>query len=142
MNGIIRREDPSGDMVLSSVLLVALLLCHTGSVRSAKLPRLLEHQFRAVKVVAVSNANGTSAGPTSVSTADLVRTLSVTHGVPPESSKQASALFLLELYQELQHGKDLSRASGNVRRDPAIKHANTVRSFTAKGKCRWSDISP
>ena len=113
-----------------------LLLRHARPVLSTKIPRLLEQQFRAVKVGAVprDNANGTSPWPMSVSTADLVHTLSMTHGASPESSEQASALFLLELYQELQNGKDLSVASGNGQRDPAIKHANTVRSFTAKGR--------
>ncbi|KAK2192283.1 hypothetical protein NP493_35g04047 [Ridgeia piscesae] len=114
------------------VVALTLLFGHAWLIMGAKLPRLLEHQFRAVKVVAVSDQNGTSSGLSSVSTADLVRTLSLTHGVSPESSRQASAVFLLELYQELQHGKDLAQAAGVGRRDPAIKHANTVRSFTAK----------
>ena len=132
-------------MVVPTFWLAALLLLlrYARPIRSTKLPHLLEQQFRAVKVGAVprDKANGTSPGPMSVSTADLVHALSMMHGASPESSEQASALFLLELYQELQNGKDLSVASGNGRRDPAIKHANTVRSFTAKGRFYRLNIS-
>ena len=62
----------------------------------------------------------------------IAETLRERYGLSDVSSR--SSAFLLDVYQKLQDGKSLARASGHRSVDVAILQADTIRSFRPKGK--------
>ena len=120
------------------VVLACVALACVWTVDGRRRSQILEQHYSAVKLHADSGRGRdvSVTSPADVSTDDLVRTLSLASGLDEERYKQPSAMFLLELYRRLQHGGDMARAAGTSDDDDdtaAIRHSNTVRSFTATG---------
>ena len=68
-------------------------------------------------------------------------------GVKPEDIRRPAKKFLLNLYNQLQHGGEMSetlpgagRGSSSVHK--SLKNADTVRSLTAKGEEKHRNICP
>ena len=56
------------------------------------------------------------------------------HGMDPQEGQSPAAQYILQLYERLQHGESLPEASGHKGRPGNLRHADTVRTFTASGK--------